>query len=126
MSAIIKQDGFSYSFDGSKCQECGGHCCTGESGYIYVFKDEILDIAKFLKVDIEIFMSKYLFRHNGRYSLKETKIDNSYDCIFYNRAINGCAVYDVRPNQCKTFPFWSYFKNKIEILKLECPGIIDD
>ncbi|MBM3132384.1 MAG: YkgJ family cysteine cluster protein, partial [Chloroflexi bacterium] len=27
------------------------------------------------------------------------------DCIFFNRD-HGCVVYEVRPGQCRTRPFW--------------------
>lgn len=27
----------------------------------------------------------------------------NYDCIFWK---NGCSVYEARPLQCRTFPFW--------------------
>jgi Fe-S-cluster containining protein len=33
-------------------------------------------------------------------SLKER---GNYDCIFWK---NGCSVYEARPLQCRTFPFW--------------------
>jgi hypothetical protein len=27
------------------------------------------------------------------------------DCVFYDR-VKGCTVYPVRPDQCRTWPFW--------------------
>ena len=33
-------------------------------------------------------------------------------------------IYDARPNQCITFPFWDYYKTRLDELKQECPGII--
>jgi Fe-S-cluster containining protein len=67
----------------------------------------------------------YLFKKVYKYSIKELKYNNSYECIFYDRISNGCGIYDARPNQCKTFPFWDYYKTRITELKQECPGIID-
>ena len=32
------------------------------------------------------------------------KADN-HDCIFYDRQ-RGCTVYEDRPRQCRTWPFW--------------------
>jgi Fe-S-cluster containining protein len=29
----------------------------------------------------------------------------NYDCVFWNE---GCSVYEERPLQCRTFPFWSF------------------
>ncbi len=125
MSNIIKKDGYSYSFDASACATCQARCCTGESGYIHVSTQEIENISEFLGLDTEEFMKKYLFKHGYRYSIKERKFGESYECAFYNREANGCAIYEVRPSQCRTFPFWDYYKNRVDELKFECPGVID-
>jgi len=125
MSNIIKQDGYSYSFDPSACSACQARCCTGESGYIHVNSREIEDISKFIGMGIEDFTQTYLFKNGYKYSIKERKFGDSYECAFYNRETNGCSIYEVRPIQCRTFPFWDYFKNRVDELKLECPGVID-
>jgi len=125
MSAIMKQDGFSYSFNPLACGNCEGRCCTGESGYIYVTKIEIENIAKLLEMDEREFVNKYLFKKMYKYSIKEKQNGDSYECIFYDSSANGCTIYDARPTQCKTFPFWDYYKTRVDELKLECPGIID-
>lgn len=125
MSNIIKQDGYSYSFDANACSTCQARCCTGESGYIHVNSREIEDISKLLGLSIEDFTQNYLFKNGYKYSIKERKFGESYECAFYNRETNGCAVYEARPMQCRTFPFWDYFKNRVDELKLECPGVID-
>ena len=39
MSAIVTKEGFDYAFDVRACSTCKGRCCTGESGYIYVSKN---------------------------------------------------------------------------------------
>lgn len=126
MSTIIKKDSFPYAFDASACESCEGRCCTGESGYIYVNKDEIKKIADVLKIDINELRVKYLFKKDYKYSIKELKHNDSYECIFYDRESNGCKIYDARPTQCKTFPFWDYYKSRVDELKEECPGIIDE
>lgn len=125
MSTLMKEDGFSYAFNPSACEDCQARCCTGESGYIYVSKAEIKAIAKLLKMDERDFVQKYLFKKMYKYSIKERKNGDSYECIFYDAASNGCTIYDARPLQCRTFPFWDYYKTRIEELKLECPGIIE-
>ena len=124
--SIIKKEGYPYAFNSDACATCQGRCCTGESGYIYVTKAEIFAIAELLNMDVNEFGVKYLFKKGYKYSLKENKIDDSYECIFYDRESNGCKIYMARPNQCKTFPFWDYFKTHVDELKEECPGIIDD
>jgi len=124
MSSLIKKEGFSYAFDPSACFSCGGRCCTGESGYIFVNKSEIEEISNFLNMKTKDFVTKYLYREGFKYSIKERKVDDSYECVFYDAPTNGCTVYEARPIQCRTFPFWDYFKNRIDELQLECPGII--
>jgi len=122
----MKQEGFDYSFDPRACESCQGRCCTGESGYIYVTKAEIEKISELLGLSVHNFVSEYLFKKGYKYSIKEQKFNDSYECVFYNRESNGCNIYDARPNQCKTFPFWDYYKTRVQELKLECPGIIDE
>ena len=126
MSNIIRKENYPYAFDSDACATCKGRCCTGESGYIYVTKSEIFAIAEVLGMDVNEFALKYLFKKGYKYSIKENKIDDSYECVFYDRESNGCKIYNARPNQCKTFPFWEYYKTRVDELKLECPGIIDD
>ena len=46
-----------------------------------------------------------------------------YDCIFWN---NGCIIYEARPLQCRTFPFWPFLVESKELWKNEkyrCGGI---
>ena len=126
MSNIIRKESFPYSFDSSACATCQGRCCTGESGYIYVSKDEIKAIAEVLNIDINELRVEYLFKKGYKYSIKELKYNDSYECIFYDRESNGCKIYNARPIQCKTFPFWDYYKSRVTELKEECPGIIDE
>jgi len=123
--SIIKEEGYPYAFNTDACATCEGRCCTGESGYIYVSKAEIIKIAQLLEMDINEFGVQYLFKKGYKYSLKERKVDDSYECVFYDKEKNGCQIYEARPSQCKTFPFWDYFKTHVDELKAECPGIID-
>ena len=125
MSNIIFQEGYPYAFDVSACATCQGKCCTGESGYIYVDKSEIENIANFLHLSPEEFGMCYLYQSGYKYSIKEREYNGAYECFFYDRASNGCAIYDVRPTQCRTFPFWDYFKNRVDEVKMECPGIVN-
>ncbi len=124
MQDIIRCEGFDYGFDPSKCAECAGRCCTGESGYIWVTPAEIAKIADFLKIDKEEFQKRYLKKVKYRYSLRERQVAESFECIFFDTAGGNCSIYPVRPRQCITFPFWDYFKeHKNEVVE-ECPGIV--
>ena len=124
-SSIISEDGYSYQFSPSACDTCGGACCTGASGYIWAKYPEIEKMADFLNLTIEEFASNYLKKVKHRYSLIEKQLDdNNFACIFFNNELKECSIYDVRPRQCRTFPFWETFKNNEKEVKNECPGIL--
>ena len=120
----MNEKGYDYSFNPNACTECGGNCCTGESGYIYLNQKEMRDIADFLNLSLEEFAKAYLLKNGYKYSLKERIVGVSHDCIFFDRKINGCGIYPVRPQQCRAFPFWDYFKTHKDELAAECPGIV--
>jgi uncharacterized protein len=122
---MMKKDGFSYAFDPGACAACGGRCCTGESGNIFVSRDEIASLAALLGMEEDAFRQAYLEKRGYKFSLKERIVGVSHDCIFYDRAANGCSVYEARPVQCRTFPFWDYYKSRVGELKNECPGVSD-
>ena len=102
-----------------ECQRCG-RCCRGEPGVVWVNKNEIGKISSFLGITKSAFFRNCLRSVNDRLSLLEY---GNGDCIMYD---NGCKIYDVRPCQCKTFPFWTpTLENRTEWEKLKrtCPGI---
>jgi len=56
-----------------------------------------------------------------RLSLKEKP---NLDCILWENG--GCSVYDARPLQCRSFPFWSSCVSSAEEWEFhaaQCPGI---
>lgn len=85
-----------------KCTECG-QCCTGAPGYVWVSDEEIQTISEHLGLTIKEFAKQFLRYVNGRYALLEKPA--SYDCIFLND--KKCQIYQVRPTQCRTFPWWA-------------------
>ena len=118
------QEGFPYAFNPKACQTCAGKCCIGESGYIWVSHEEIEAITKKLLLTKENFINNYLLKIRYRFTIKEIPYEGGYGCIFFNREKKMCSIYDVRPSQCRTFPFWEYFKENIDEVVTECPGII--
>ncbi len=109
-----------------ECMQCG-RCCAGPSaGYIWVTRAEVKLIADFLKMTEAQLRQKYL----KRVGLRTTIIEHhsTRDCIFLqnNAGQKNCVIYPVRPNQCRTWPFWpSNLKNPDtwnETAK-KCPGI---
>lgn len=84
------------------CTQCGA-CCTGGPGTVRVTDVEIRRLARCLAVSEIEFRRYYTYRlGNGDTSLREK---SNYDCIFYEQE-TGCTVYEDRPRQCRTWPFW--------------------
>src|SRR5262245_14353296 len=102
------------------CTRCG-HCCTGDPGFVWVDGEELAAIAERLGEPVEEVTALYTrVAHRGR-TLRE-KSDG--DCVFYDTEA-GCTIYDVRPRQCRTWPFWpSNLKSAAawERTKSTCPG----
>jgi len=126
MQNIIKKEGFDFLFDPKACQNCEGNCCIGESGYIWVSKEEIKSIAGFLNIKEKEFIDNFLKKIKYRYTIKEIVKNKNFQCLFFDEKNRKCQIYPVRPKQCRTFPFWDRYKDKnyIEEVKNECPGII--
>lgn len=106
------------------CTECG-KCCTGAPGYTWVSEEEIKTMASHLGLDIQAFASKYLRKVGPRWSLREDS--HSYDCIFLKD--RRCSVYEVRPKQCRTFPWWASnlaSKEAWEEAATPCEGIREE
>jgi Fe-S-cluster containining protein len=124
MYNIVREDGYNFGFDVSKCASCEGNCCIGESGYIWATPKEIDDMASFLELTRDEFLKDYTQKVGYRITLKELKIKDSFHCIFFDANKRGCSIYPVRPKQCRTFPFWDHFKENIDEVVKECPGIV--
>lgn len=120
---IYKEDGFNYCFDSSKCESCGGKCCTGESGYIYLTLADIKNLQDKFSLSLQEVSEKFLIKLGLRVSLKEKPYKDGFACIFFDEVSKNCSIYDIRPNQCKTFPFWNYFKENFKELEQECIGV---
>ena len=92
-----------------ECTMCG-NCCTGPEGYVLVSDAEAAALAARLGVTPDEFLARYTrITREGR-SLTERKTEFGLDCIFLDRTkIPGkavCGVYQDRPRQCRTWPFW--------------------
>ena len=120
---MIYDKNFDYSFDENACKNCDAKCCTGASGYIYANLDEIEKLRAKFKLSFKDFEEKYLLKVNGRYSFKEYKYQDGFACVFFDELNKNCSIYELRPEQCKTFPFWNYFKTHKKELKKECIGV---
>ena len=66
-------------------------------------KQEIADLAATVKMDVAAFERQYVRDIGIRKSLKEYE---NGDCVFLDPQTRGCGVYQARPRQCRTWPFW--------------------
>lgn len=106
-----------------QCQG-SGKCCTshGEYGFVFMNIKDRQRMARHLKMRTSAFTKKYCTLDNGFYHLKEEK--KNPDCLFLEG--KRCGVYEGRPTQCRTWPFWPEIMNakiwKKEVVSF-CPGI---
>ena len=86
-----------------KCTQCGD-CCTGAPGYVWVNQAEVEGIAAELgESDVDAFEAEYVRKIGIRRSLREFP---NGDCVFFDSQKRKCTVYNARPRQCRTWPFW--------------------
>jgi hypothetical protein len=108
------------------CRECGGCCAGPTEGYIWVVEPEIERIAEHLNVTPGELRRRYLRQAGLRTTIVEHR--TTKDCIFLGQ-VEGkrrCAIYTVRPNQCRTWPFWPENLSDLDAwneVGRRCPGI---
>lgn len=106
------------------CTQCG-NCCSGDPGHVWATREEIARIAHFLGRADGRLDKQHLRRVGLRFSLTE-KPDG--DCVFLKRegGKSMCAIYPVRPLQCRTWPFWTENLSSPEAwtsAHQKCPGM---
>lgn len=106
-----------------ECQQ-SGKCCVsrGNYGYVYVTPQDRKRFAAHFKMTTRKFTETYCMRTGGYYHLKETP--DRLQCMFFKNG--GCTVYDARPTQCRTWPFWpDHMSPKAWALEVAsfCPGV---
>jgi hypothetical protein len=108
------------------CVACG-RCCAGPGeGYIWVTRPEIELIARHLSMTTEELRGRFLRRVGLRTSIVEHRLTK--DCIFLRTVgdTRQCAIYAVRPAQCRSWPFWPENLANPDAWNqaaLRCPGI---
>lgn len=106
-----------------QCQG-SGNCCTshGEFGFVFLTIDDRRRFAKHMNISTAAFTRKYCDLKDGVWHLKEDS--KNPDCMFL--ANKRCSVYEARPTQCRTWPFWPEVMNPKswgkEVASF-CPGV---
>jgi Fe-S-cluster containining protein len=105
-----------------ECTQCG-QCCTGTTGTVMVSDDEIEALARLVSLGVEEFRAAYTrTMRRGEISLREKR---NNECVFYDRG-RGCSVYEQRPRQCRTWPFWDGVvatEERWDEEAADCPGM---
>ncbi|MGO8694566.1 MAG: YkgJ family cysteine cluster protein [Rectinemataceae bacterium] len=106
------------------CTRCST-CCRGGPGYVFLSKTDLIRLLERLKLDFQDFFHKYcsLVDTGLGMALSLNEREN-YDCVLWAR--DGCTVYEVRPVQCWTYPFWASVLESPRTWReeaRECPGI---
>jgi len=88
-----------------QCTQCG-NCCSGpDTGYVWVEEAEIEQLA--VAMDMSDDINKFERRFVRQVGLRKSLVEYSDgDCIFLDPDTRGCMVYQSRPIQCRTWPFW--------------------
>jgi len=88
-----------------------GNCCTGPEGYVLFTPEEGERIARRLGISTADFLDRFTHETEMGRSLQEVRTEHGLDCVFLDRAaVPGravCGIYDQRPAQCRTWPFWA-------------------
>ena len=111
------EKGLSFQCQGS------GKCCVsrGEYGFVYLtLKDRRL-MAKHLGLSVGEFKKRFCAQTDGVWHLIQP--EGTEDCLFLKN--KRCEVYEARPTQCRTWPFWPENMNprawKRDVVAF-CPG----
>jgi Fe-S-cluster containining protein len=92
------------------CTGCG-RCCSGEPGAVWLSPGDLAALAEVLGESEEVVVRRYCRVLDGKLALREVKRIElgaaaiQHDCIFLEGG-KLCRIYEGRPTQCRTFPFW--------------------
>lgn len=112
------------------CQEsCGGKCCKvelgGKEGFVFLTQQDerrLTALSKKTFFERGVFSSTRFIDKTTQQTYLKKNDDGS--CIFFKKG--KCIIYEARPTQCRTFPFWpELVRNNEQWEKVgqACPGI---
>ncbi len=119
-SSLFYENGLRFECQGS------GKCCTshGEFGFVFLTIDDRRRFAKHLKLSTAEFTKKYCEYNEEQEAWHLIERKDNPDCLFLKN--KQCSVYEARPTQCRTWPFWPEVMNakswKSEVASF-CPGV---
>lgn len=122
-SKAFYSDGLAFS-----CTQCNGEsrCCRGRPGVVQLGKSDLARLAQAEGLEEDQFIQAFCrwIREGNGYEFLSLRELSNCDCVFWGKG--GCSVYEARPAQCRTYPFWPFVVESRESWEEEaadCPGI---
>lgn len=123
------------------CTGCGKCCQT--IGEVYLNPSEIQKTAETLNISIEDLKQKYSSREikskrgeSENWIVLKQKYNNNISdgngsdttssCIFLDDETKHCMIYEARPLQCSTYPFWPRIMDSIDDWNEEVVSNVED
>lgn len=103
------------------CQR-SGNCCRVGTGHVWIDHSDLASYAELTETTVEAFVGLNVVQVGERLSLRE-RADGR--CILLD-GHNRCSIYEQRPDQCRSFPYWpELLSNPIALKRAAqyCPGI---
>jgi Fe-S-cluster containining protein len=103
-----------------QCQPGCIRCCE-QKGHIYVTPEDIARLAAHVGLSRAEFRRKYLC---GTAPLLRFRKPRNRQCPFLKS--DGCGVHEIKPMQCRAFPFWPEILDKASERReaaAYCPGL---
>jgi Fe-S-cluster containining protein len=103
-----------------ECQPGCTNCCR-QQGFVYITEQDLVRIAKFIKMTAADFERCYVYRTKH---LLRLRMPRHTQCHFLLEG--GCSIHPVKPTQCRIFPFWPELtgdKREWKKTAAWCPGI---
>ncbi len=120
MSENFLSDGLQF-----ECTRCG-YCCRHEPGFVFLSKKDLESLLEYFSISRQDFIEKYCRIVDVGFFKRLSLIEKpNNDCIFWQDGM-GCSVYQARPFQCRSYPFWHAVVDSKESWEEEagsCPGI---
>jgi uncharacterized protein len=106
-----------------ECQGSGKCCASrGQYGFVYLTLEDRRRMAKVLGLTLREFSRLHCAKTDGYWHLKDDTA--TPDCRFLDGT--KCDVYEGRPTQCRTWPFWPEVmgaKGWAREVAAFCPGV---
>ena len=105
-----------------ECRPDCGRCCTnhGDWAWVYLEEADAARLAEHFRLDLTEFLARYTIVDEGHLALRM----DGPACGFLDGT--RCTVYEARPTQCRTFPFWREnvrSRHSWDSLRTFCPGV---